>query len=1069
MDFLWTGQTEFELEPAGPKQDTDEAQPQHPPQPRDPREEPFGGEATPWLESAMPYDSAVPYEPSEPYQPSLTSEEKPAGSEAEPAADGQQQDAEEAPQHQPQPRDPRVLRRRQRTRQLQRGFWTEVQHEGTIDLLEATLDYVRQEGSAQWVKINVDSDLGKSWRELEGASAEVRLILASMSARRLKKPQPHLGPAEVPLRKSYVLLSGHEALSTDFEQWFNLSPAAQVRPLIAQGRLLYVAIFATELGSGALEEDPGEDGARGARLDERRAQKWQALPRELKLAIKRVHVNLGHASMPTMLRAMRIAKASEVAIKACRLFRCPECPRLQEPRRPRPSKLPLTDEFNIMVGIDVFQAKDSQGEQWSFLNILCQGTTFQVVSLLGDTFANPTSAAVLEALNSSWFSWAGYPERGVMSDRAKYFLADVAEDLAAHGCYVEPASRASPWQLGAVERHGAIWKSTFQKIVWSNQVAGREEILMTTSATNQAKNAMSRKGGFSPAQWVLGRDIRLPASLADDTEVARIGAQALADTPGTKFHRKAQLRFAAREAFARSSNDAVLRRAELRKVRPSRGPFHVGTYVFYYDASAKEPGPNCWRGIARVVGKEGSRTVWVSHRGILLACSPEHLAKADDSEVQQWMAVTDEVELMDVMPPSGGTGFIDLRRAPVPEAQPEAEGEEAPAEQQQQQVEEQPERAPPRAQGDSDLSSSSLSAARMRWESERDASRARRSSEFFGQQERRRKERRLAAAGTPAVSSAQGPARPTAAETPVASADDFDPDLMSEVDWDPEVNDYHTSLRRQLSPMVEDAEGEAIEREAKRQRAIEPGERANFASEGCDAYMAATSPSYLSNKALDRYYKHEAAYLTSGVNVSEFMFGVRRNVFQDKYEALASTDGGNNNGGVKKKGRKELKLSEISDEHRQLFVGKGGADEKEWSAWKMKEACEILSAAESRRVRKEKPELIVPTRWGANQQERRPRRQGLLGKEPAGGPRFQGQVPWVLPEGRANSLSGGREHMPSSLLLLQVYPHRQGHQECLLFGQKCWARDLLGASQGRFAWPGARETTQSQEGHLWLC
>ena len=166
----------------------------------------------------------------------------------------------------------------------------------------------------------------------------------------------------------------------------------------------------------------------------------------------------------------------------------------------------------------------------------------------------------------------------------------------------------------------------------------------------------------------------------------------------------------------------------------------MGTYVFYYDASGKEPGPNCWRGIARVVGKEGSRTIiWISHRGILLACSPEHLAKADDSEVQQWMAVTDEVELMDVMPPSGGAGFIDLRRAPVPEAAPEGEEGEAPAEQQRQH-EEQQSRAPPRAQGDS---------ARMRWESERDASRARRSSEFFGQQEQRRKERRLAAANTP--------------------------------------------------------------------------------------------------------------------------------------------------------------------------------------------------------------------------------------------------------------------------------------------------------------------------------
>ena len=156
---------------------------------------------------------------------------------------------------------------------------------------------------------------------------------------------------------------------------------------------------------------------------------------------------------------------------------------------------------------------------------------------------------------------------------------------------------------------------------------------MLTAVVNQGKNSLTRKAGFSPAQWVLGRDLRLPANLADDGEVTRLGAQALTATPGSVFFRKAQLRQAAREAFARAANDDALRRAELRQVRPSRGPFPVGSYVFYYDAAHREPGPNCWRGVARLIGREGSHTVWVSHRGILLAISPEHLAKANEEEV----------------------------------------------------------------------------------------------------------------------------------------------------------------------------------------------------------------------------------------------------------------------------------------------------------------------------------------------------------------------------------------------------------------------------------------------------
>ena len=83
-----------------------------------------------------------------------------------------------------------------------------------------------------------------------------------------------------------------------------------------------------------------------------------------------------------MLCALRISRASEAAIRACRLFRCPECPRLAEPKLPRPSKLPTVDEFGVIVGMDVIEVKDSDQVSWSLLNILDLGTTYQVMVLL---------------------------------------------------------------------------------------------------------------------------------------------------------------------------------------------------------------------------------------------------------------------------------------------------------------------------------------------------------------------------------------------------------------------------------------------------------------------------------------------------------------------------------------------------------------------------------------------------------------------------------------------------------------------------------------------------------------
>ena len=140
-----------------------------------------------------------------------------------------------------------------------------------------------------------------------------------------------------------------------------------------------------------------------------------------------------------------------------------------------------------MIGIDIFNVKDSAGESWTFLNTFCQGTSYQVCALLGETHGNPTGRVVLEALNNSWISWARYPERGIVTDRAKYFLAELAEDLAGHGCQVEPAASASPWQLGQVERHGAIWKQTFKRAAWSQQVVGLQEVQALTAATNQSR------------------------------------------------------------------------------------------------------------------------------------------------------------------------------------------------------------------------------------------------------------------------------------------------------------------------------------------------------------------------------------------------------------------------------------------------------------------------------------------------------------------------------------------------------------------------------------------------------
>ena len=336
-----------------------------------------------------------------------------------------------------------------------------------------------------------------------------------------------------------------------------------------------------------------------------------------------------------------------------------------------------------------------------------------------------------------------------------------------------------------------------------------------------------------------------------------------------------------------------------------------------------------------------------------------------------------------------------------------------------------------------DMSSSSLSAQRMRYESERDASRASRKAQRTS--------------GPPAN-------RPAASDIPV------DPDGLPNMDldepeWDPEIHDYHQSQpRRQLSPMAESPEEEAQEREAKRLRSS-----ANYVRETCDAYSAATQPDYLNNKAKEHYYKHEAAYLSKGVEMSDFMFGVRRNHFQDRDEALAASDGK----GGKKKGRKELNLKELSSEQQLLFTGQGGSDAKEWSAWLSKEACEVLDMKESEDIRRNKADLIVPTRWvGTNKND------GLVDKDFLAKSRLVvqgfkdrswgtiGEMPRQPPRSPSQSVWQWR------LITTSCCWQRTSRMPTLV--ARVWAGRFTSNHREEASWSSAGAIAEGQESYLWL-
>eukprot|EP00969_Alexandrium_andersonii_P276992 12243541-Alexandrium_andersonii.AAC.1 len=76
-----------------------------------------------------------------------------------------------------------------------------------------------------------------------------------------------------------------------------------------------------------------------------------------------------------------------------------------------------------------------------------------------------------------------------------------------------------------------------------------------------AKNSLRRRCGFSPNQWVYGKEPRLPGELCDEENFCS------AQTPTESIGRRYQVRTAARRAFVEMQTCDTLKRASLGRNR----------------------------------------------------------------------------------------------------------------------------------------------------------------------------------------------------------------------------------------------------------------------------------------------------------------------------------------------------------------------------------------------------------------------------------------------------------------------------------------------------------------------
>ena len=215
-------------------------------------------------------------------------------------------------------------------------------------------------------------------------------------------------------------------------------------------------------------------------------------------AIRRMHTNLAHASVPDMRRMLLAARAPQPILDALKRFSCAQCDAMTAPKIPRCVSVPQTVAPLRYVAMDV---KWMQGWEEDVriksVNIVDEASNLQHICPF---FETETS----EVLLRQYRQWT----RAYGETLQRVLEADGTQLLAVPGEAHE--------QVGRVEVHGRYFEDMLARVLAQIRPCSRAEWLECIHQTMEAKHSLTRRCGYSPFQIAIGRDPELPGDLLQD-------------------------------------------------------------------------------------------------------------------------------------------------------------------------------------------------------------------------------------------------------------------------------------------------------------------------------------------------------------------------------------------------------------------------------------------------------------------------------------------------------------------------------------------------------------------------
>ena len=219
-----------------------------------------------------------------------------------------------------------------------------------------------------------------------------------------------------------------------------------------------------------------------------------------------LHKKLGHPSKQVFVKMLRDRGASTMVRTIAANLHCMDC----QEASIRPSRRAVTlegatqlwdclqlDNMEITVGEETFhfQVIIDEASSYGAANFLFKHPVAKS--------RNPTTEEVLQALYRGWIQHFGYPKCIKLDKEGAHRGRSLEEWAEGHGVEVQAIPAEAHTQISQVERLIGDLKSKLMAHLRSS--GGPPEV--ATWAMVAAHNSMTNVGGYSPMQWVFGRNM----------------------------------------------------------------------------------------------------------------------------------------------------------------------------------------------------------------------------------------------------------------------------------------------------------------------------------------------------------------------------------------------------------------------------------------------------------------------------------------------------------------------------------------------------------------------------------